>query len=44
VVFGGIGFALLARQNGWWWQLREWWKQWQAQRAADRLAGEEGWF
>jgi lipopolysaccharide export system permease protein len=44
VIFGGLGFSLLAMQNGWWWQLQEWWKQWQAQRAADRLAGVERWF
>jgi hypothetical protein len=30
-IFGGVGFYLLAMQNGWWWQVREWWKQWRVQ-------------
>jgi lipopolysaccharide export system permease protein len=30
-IFGGVGFYLLAMQNGWWWQLLEWWKKWRAQ-------------
>jgi lipopolysaccharide export system permease protein len=30
-IFGGVGFYLLARQNGWWRQLPEWWKKWRAQ-------------
>jgi lipopolysaccharide export LptBFGC system permease protein LptF len=29
-IFGAVGFYLLAMQNGWWWQLLEWWKQWRA--------------
>ena len=28
VIFGGIGLYLLAINNGWWWQLRELWKEW----------------
>jgi len=34
IIFGAIGFYLLALNNGWWWQLQEFWKQWQAGRAA----------
>jgi len=34
VIFGAIGFHLLAMNNGWWWQLREFWKEWQAGRVA----------
>jgi LPS export ABC transporter permease LptG len=28
VIFGAVGIYLLAANNGWWWQLRELWKQW----------------
>ncbi len=34
IIFGLIGFYLLAVKNGWWWQLREFWKYWLAERAA----------
>jgi lipopolysaccharide export system permease protein len=34
MIFGAIGLYLLASNNGWWWQLRELWKEWQAARAA----------
>jgi len=33
-IFGALGLYLMAIKNGWWWQLREYWKQWQVQRAA----------
>jgi lipopolysaccharide export system permease protein len=33
MIFGAIGLYLLAVNNGWWWQLRELWKEWQAARA-----------
>jgi lipopolysaccharide export LptBFGC system permease protein LptF len=36
VVFGVIGLHLLALSNGWWWQLLEAGKRWQAQRAEDQ--------
>ena len=36
VVFAAVALYLLARQQGWWWQVRDFWKKWQAQRAADR--------
>jgi lipopolysaccharide export system permease protein len=36
VVFGVIGLHLLALNNGWWWQLLEVGKRWQAQWAEDR--------
>ena len=42
VIFGVIGLHLLAISNGWWWQLREWWKQWQVTRAALRKADTVG--
>lgn len=35
MIFGAIGLYLLANNNGWWWQLRELWKEWQAARNAD---------
>jgi LPS export ABC transporter permease LptG len=35
MIFGSIGLYLLAANSGWWWQLRELWKEWQAARAAD---------
>jgi lipopolysaccharide export LptBFGC system permease protein LptF len=28
VIFGAVGLWLLAVNNGWWWQLRELWKDW----------------
>jgi len=34
VIFGGLALHLLARSQGWWWQLHEYWKKWQAQRTA----------
>jgi len=40
VIFGTIGLYLLALNNGWWWQLQEFWKQWQAERTA-RLEEDE---
>jgi len=36
MIFGAIGFYLMANNNGWWWQLRELWKEWQAGRVAAR--------
>jgi len=36
VIFGAIGLHLLALSNGWWWQLLEIGKRWQAQWAAER--------
>ena len=36
VVFGAIGLHMLALSNGWWWQLLEAAKRWQAQRAEDQ--------
>jgi lipopolysaccharide export LptBFGC system permease protein LptF len=33
VIFGAIGLHLLALSNGWWWQLLEVGKRWQAQWA-----------
>lgn len=33
-IFGVVGLYLLAINNGWWWQLRELWKEWQAARIA----------
>lgn len=38
LIFGSIGLYLLAIENGWWWQLLEYWKRWQARHLAD---GEE---
>jgi lipopolysaccharide export system permease protein len=35
VVFGAIGLYLLGLSNGWWWQLLEAGKRWQAQWAAE---------
>jgi lipopolysaccharide export system permease protein len=35
VVFGAIGLHLLARSNGWWWQLLETGKRWQAEWTED---------
>jgi lipopolysaccharide export system permease protein len=34
MIFGAIGLYLLAVNSGWWWQLRELWKEWQAARLA----------
>ena len=34
VIFGAIGLHLLAIKYGWYWQLREYWKEWQARRRA----------
>jgi lipopolysaccharide export system permease protein len=42
VIFGAIGLHLLALSNGWWWQLVEVKKRWQAQMAEDKVAAEEG--
>lgn len=36
LIFGALGLYLLAVSNGWWWQLRELWKQWRAEWAEDR--------
>jgi lipopolysaccharide export LptBFGC system permease protein LptF len=36
VIFGAIGLHLLALSNGWWWQLLEVGKRWQAQWSEDR--------
>jgi len=41
VVFGLIGLHLLALSNGWWWQLLEVGKRWQAQWAAGEDKTEE---
>jgi lipopolysaccharide export system permease protein len=41
VIFGVIGLHLLALNNGWWWQLLEVGKRWQAQRAEGEAAGED---
>jgi lipopolysaccharide export system permease protein len=38
VVFGAIGLHLLALSNGWWWQLLEVGKRWQAQWGEDQPA------
>jgi lipopolysaccharide export system permease protein len=35
LVFGAVGLHLLAMNNGWWWQLRDWSKRMQAQWKAD---------
>jgi lipopolysaccharide export system permease protein len=35
VVFGAIGLHLLAQSNGWWWQLLETGKRWQAKLAEE---------
>jgi len=35
VIFGAVGLHLLAVSNGWWWQLLEEGKRWQAQWAAE---------
>jgi lipopolysaccharide export system permease protein len=35
LIFGLIGLHLLARANGWWWQLAEFWKHWNDQDRAD---------
>jgi lipopolysaccharide export system permease protein len=36
VIFGAIGLHLLALSNGWWWQLLEAGRRWQAQWAGER--------
>lgn len=38
LIFGLIGLYLLAITNGWWWQLREFWKEWQADERKDGAA------
>ena len=35
VVFGLIGLHLLALNNGWWWQLNQWWIQWRTARGRE---------
>jgi len=35
VIFGLLGLHLLAINNGWWWQLLDFWKQWHAESAED---------
>jgi len=35
-VFGLVALHLLALQQGWWWQLGEFWKKWQAPQTAER--------
>jgi hypothetical protein len=36
VIFGAVGLHLLALSNGWWWQLLEVGRRWQAQWAEDQ--------
>jgi len=35
-LFAAVGLFLLAKQNGWWWQLKQLWKKALAQAEADQ--------